>query len=228
MDLEPEYLDDPIEDPYDALFEHPPLVPTRRYLTVRIEELPGVRIDHRCTETECRRFVIITDRNLREVLERPRETELAAVARPVDVEYLQRSARSLLQQLAARIARHPCALPASDSRAAAPIGETLPARAASAGTGRLVFYGRRPGVEHCLELLTDQGGFIRVSGTLQLKDALEQSGVQLGDRIRVERRLSVVGPSASTVDPGEAAYSVTKLDAEDTFEPSPVDWEAHR
>lgn len=223
MDLKPEYLDEPVEPL--VVSDERPAAHTKRFLVVRAE---GVRIEHRIGDTTVRRFVVISDRGLRERLKKPRETELEPVVKPVDDEYLERSARLLLGNLVDRLDAEP--RPQGPQRLATLACERRPARPDTQAAGCLVFFGRRPGVEQCLEVLSEQGELVQIAGTLQLKDALDESGAQFGDRIEVERTaprgadMRVVGSRSPVGANPEGEFVVTMIQEGVQFEPSPVDW----
>lgn len=197
-------------------------------LAPRVESAPRKewktrwRVEHRgaCIEhvrqgmSMVRRFVVLESKALRDILAMPRRTEIEPLRYETDKgvrlrttdldEMAERTAKEMLRQLYARVGDARQALQASKPEPAPRLLGKAVGRAKADLVGWLVYAGesKSRGDVYCIEVLPQSGGIRRVAGDAAraAMRAAEESGIRLGDYVRVSAVDAKVGTLPETAE----------------------------
>ncbi len=188
-----------------------------------------------CPGGVLRRYVVLDSQRLRTTLGQPRRREIEPLrARQEHFEFLttelwemaERDAIRSLRRLYARRAELEQAEASSEEARRLPAtrvpGRLLaPTRHGGEARGILLHAGPREGVIYCIELLDEAGSVRRIEG-IDLARALEASGAEIGDTVRVapmgrhdvtirERRTGSHGDGTWTLRRGRPTFDIMRL-----------------
>lgn len=156
---------------------------------VRVRKSPSARIEHHFFPGNViKRFIVLENATYRELLDKPRKTEIEKYEGLYDPELIIRTSTLMLKDLFALIKQTKDEITASKPKRQCkpriPGKMVTPADFEGAASGKLIFAGMREGREFCVELLDDNGQLRRISAK-DLARAVSAAGVSIGQRIHV-------------------------------------------